>query len=64
MREQVAESTISQQFVNDSWVTITRVIGKTSFNGQTVTKINVQQSEPAKSPSVQYVIPIGTSNQS
>ncbi|PGZ94306.1 TIGR03943 family protein [Bacillus sp. AFS029533] len=53
----IAESTDSQQFMNDSWVTITGTIGKTNFNGQTVIKINVQQSEPAKSPSVQYVYP-------
>ncbi|MFB7139348.1 TIGR03943 family protein [Gottfriedia sp. NPDC056225] len=53
----IAESTDAQQFVNNSWVTITGTIGNTNFNGQTVIKINVEKSEPAKSPSVQYVYP-------
>lgn len=53
----IAETANSSQYANDSWVTLTGTIGKTTFNGQTVIKINVEKSEPAVAPSVPYVYP-------
>lgn len=53
----IAEAANSNQFANDSWVTITGTIKKTTFNGQSVLMIEVENSQPAKSPSVPYVYP-------
>ncbi|MFJ5717759.1 TIGR03943 family putative permease subunit [Neobacillus sp. NPDC093127] len=53
----IAEADSPDQFANDSWVTITGKISKTTFNGQTVIKIDVEKTEPAAAPSVQYVYP-------
>ena len=53
----IAEAANSNEFLNNAWVTITGKIGKTTFNGQPVIKIEVEKSEPAKAPKVQYVYP-------
>ena len=53
----IAESENPAQFADDSWVTISGTISKADFNGQTVIKINVTNSTPAKAPKVQYVYP-------
>ncbi len=53
----IAESPNSDQFTDNSWVTITGKIGETNFNGQTVITIKVEKTEPAVEPSNQYVYP-------
>jgi len=53
----VAEAANSNEFPNNAWVTITGKIGKTTYKGQPVIKIEVEKSEQAKAPKVQYVYP-------
>jgi putative membrane protein len=53
----IAESANSDQFLDNTWVAITGKIGKTTFNGQTVIMIEVEKTDPAAAPGVQYVYP-------
>lgn len=53
----VAELPDASRYANDSWVTITGTIDKTTFHEQPAVKIKVQQVEPATAPSIPYVYP-------
>jgi uncharacterized repeat protein (TIGR03943 family) len=53
----IAESSDANSYADDTWLTITGTIAATSYRDQTVIKINVQNVEPATSPTIPYVYP-------
>ncbi|MFC5447543.1 TIGR03943 family putative permease subunit [Paenibacillus aestuarii] len=53
----IVEGGDANQYANDSWITVTGTISKTSYHDQKVMKINISSVEPAKAPSVPYVYP-------
>ncbi len=53
----IAELPNASRYANDSWVTITGTIDKTTYHDQPVIKIKVQQVEPATAPVIPYVYP-------
>ncbi|NIK78271.1 putative repeat protein (TIGR03943 family) [Paenibacillus castaneae] len=53
----VTESPDASSYANDTWVTITGTIEKTTYHNQTVIKIIVENVEPATAPVIPYVYP-------
>ncbi|MGZ4112679.1 MAG: TIGR03943 family putative permease subunit [Tumebacillaceae bacterium] len=53
----VAEAPNADTYANGSWVTLTGTIGQTTYKGQTVAKLVIQNVEPASAPSIPYVYP-------
>ncbi|TDF88359.1 TIGR03943 family putative permease subunit [Paenibacillus piri] len=53
----IAELPDASRYANDTWVTLTGTIDKTTYHDQTVIKIIVQHIEPATAPVIPYVYP-------
>jgi uncharacterized repeat protein (TIGR03943 family) len=53
----IAESPGASGYADDTWVTITGTIAKTSYHDQPAIKILVQNVEPATAPTIPYIYP-------
>ncbi|NBD25688.1 TIGR03943 family putative permease subunit [Paenibacillus glycinis] len=53
----IAEADNAASFANDTWVTITGTLSKTTSHEMPVIKLMIQSTEPASAPSIPYIYP-------
>lgn len=53
----IVEADDAANYANDTWITMTGTIAKTSFHERNVIEIRIQSTEPASAPSIPYVYP-------